>query len=122
MIYPCGENNQVILFQPDAYPIVPFVSHVKESIAIEDISNLLIFMKMLVEEHFHLVLVDITHLLWRDCNFISVLVAALFGNCVDLVYRRTAIIQYTEIAQIVGIDEFPRVVIIALVTLQGRFQ
>ncbi len=118
MIDACGQHDQVILFQPDAYPIVPFVSHVEEAVAVEDVSDLLVFVKMLVEEHPHFVFVDIAHLLRRDGNFISVLVAAVSGNRVDLVYRRTAVVEYTEVTQVVAIDKSPRIVVVALVTLK----
>jgi hypothetical protein len=117
MINSSRQNNQVILLQPYAYPVVRFASHIKEPFAIKNVSDLLIFMEVLVEKHFHFVVVDITHFVGRDCNFISVLVAALFGNCVDIIYGRAAVVDHTEIAQIVTFESFPRIVILALVTL-----
>ncbi len=74
-------------------------------------------MKMLVEKHFHLVLIDITHFLGRDCNLVSVFVAAFFRYCVDIAYRRAAEVEYTEATQVVGVDSFARIVILALITL-----
>jgi hypothetical protein len=63
MIDACRQDNQVILFQPDAYPIVPFAPHIEESLAVENISDLLVLMQMLVEKHFDLVFIHITHFL-----------------------------------------------------------
>jgi hypothetical protein len=117
MINSSRQNNQVILLQPYAYPVVRFASHIKEPFPIKNVSDLLIFMEVLVEKHFHFVVIDITHFVGRDYNLISILVAALFGNCVDIVYGRAAVVDHTEIAQIVTIQRFPRIVILALVTL-----
>lgn len=121
MIYSGRQNDQIILLQLDAHPVVSCASHIEESLTVEDVSNLLVFMKVLVEERLHFVFVDIAHFLWRDCDLVSVLVAPFFGNGVDIVYCRAAVVNYTKITQIVSVDHFSRIVILALVTLKRGF-
>jgi hypothetical protein len=118
MINSSRQNDQVILLQSDADPVISCASHVEESFPIQYVSNLFVFVKMLVEEHLHLHFIDVSHLLRRDCNFISVLVTSFSGNRVYIIYRRASIVDDTEVTQVTTIDGFPRVMVVALVTLK----
>lgn len=83
MINPRGQNNQIALLQPNPHPLIPLAPDVKIPRPVPDIPYLLIFMEMLVEEHFHLGLVDFAHGGRGDGDFISVRVGAGGGQGVD---------------------------------------
>ena len=83
MINPSRKNNQIILTQPNAHPLILLPTHIKVSLPIANVSNLLVLMQMLTEECFHFLLVDVAHSLRRDADFVAVLVAALGGQGVD---------------------------------------
>lgn len=75
---------------------------------------------MLMKEHLDLVFIHSAHLLGRNGDFISVLVAASFGDGVHVVNGGTSMVDYTKIlVQVVVIDSFSGVMILALVTLVG---
>lgn len=74
-----GTHNQVVLLQLDADPLITFAAHIEESSAVSNISDLLVLVKVLVEEGLDLLLVDVAHLLGRDNNHIAILVVSLSG-------------------------------------------
>ena len=77
MINPRRQNEQIPLLQPDPHPLlISLLPHIKIPGAIQDISDLLVLVHVLVEERLDLVLVDIAHCGRRDGDFIPVLVAA----------------------------------------------
>jgi len=47
-------TNQIVFFQSYPDPLLRCVTYVKVTVAFEDISNLLVFMEMLGEEHLDL--------------------------------------------------------------------
>ena len=53
MIYPRRQDDQIVLLEPDPDPIVTFRSDIEVASAVSDVSDLFIFMQVLVEEHFH---------------------------------------------------------------------
>lgn len=83
VVDPRRQNYQIVLLESDSDPIVIFGSDIEVAGAVTNISDLLIFMEVLVEEHLHLGLVHLAHGLRRDCDLISVLVAALSRKTVD---------------------------------------
>jgi hypothetical protein len=83
MIYPRGQNNQIALLKPDPHPLIPLTPNVKVPRSVANVSYLLVLVKMLVEEHFHLGFVDIAHGGGGDGDFIAVLVVAVAGEGVD---------------------------------------
>lgn len=119
MVDPRGENNQITLLQPDPHPIIVLAPDIEESRAIQNISDLLILMQMLMEEALHLFLVNVTHLLGRHGNLIPVLVVALFSQCVDIIIRSNVTVENTQVGEIVRVDAAPGVVGQALVALKG---
>jgi hypothetical protein len=101
MIDTSRENNQIILRQLDPHPFVLLATHVKVSLAITDVADLLVFVQMLVEEHLHLVLVRIAHRLWRDDYLIAVLVPALLGQFVDGLEGREVVVLHSDGGEVV---------------------
>jgi hypothetical protein len=58
-------------------PVIVSTSNIKETFAIEDVSDFLVLVEMLIEEHFHFSLVRSAHLLWRNRNLVPILVRSL---------------------------------------------
>lgn len=79
------QNNQIVFLQPNPHPLVTLAPNVEVACAISDVSDLLILVEVLVEERLDFVLVYLAHGRGTDGNFISVPVAAVFG---DAIYRR----------------------------------
>lgn len=75
-------------------------------------------MQVLVEEHAHLFLVNVAHLLWRDSDLVAILVFAGLGDIVDVGDRGTFMVDDTEAGEVVGRNGAARVVVFALVTLE----
>lgn len=82
MVDASGEDDQIILHQPNAYPVITLASNIEEAFSVSDPADLLILVQMLVEEHLHLLLVYRPHLLGGYRDLISVLVAPLLCECV----------------------------------------
>jgi hypothetical protein len=83
MIYPSRQNNQIALLKPYPHPLIPLAPDIKVPRSIPYVPDLLVFVKMLIEEHFHLGLVDFAHGGRGDGDFIAVLVVAVAGEGVD---------------------------------------
>lgn len=96
----CGEsvvdtgrqNDEVVLAEMDANPPLILTPHVEITLAVADVADLLVFMQVLVEEGLDLVLVDRPHLLWRDKDLVSVLVASFFRQFVHAGDFRNAVV------------------------------
>lgn len=82
-----GQNNQIILLQLDANPLVPLVPHIKVSFSIADISDFFVLMQVFIEEHLDFVFVNVTHLLRAHDNDIAVLVASFRRQLVNIFLR-----------------------------------
>lgn len=78
MVDATWEDDQVTPLKPNPHPVISLTSNIKETCTVEDITNLLILMQVFMEETLDLLLIDVAHLLWRDGNFIPVLVVARF--------------------------------------------
>lgn len=63
-----------MLVQLNPNPIIVLATYVEVPAAIQNISNLFILVKMLVEECLYFILVDVAHLLGRNGDLIAVLV------------------------------------------------
>jgi hypothetical protein len=50
-----------------------------------------------MEEALHLFLVDVSHLLGRDCDNVAILVTALLGKGVDIILVCDAVIEDAEL-------------------------
>lgn len=113
------QDDQITLLQPDSDPIVALAPDIKETCAIENVSDFFVLVQVLMEKALHLLFVDVAHLLRRYGDFISVLVAALLCKCVDIVVRADMLIDYAKVGEIAWVDTAPRVVREALVALGG---
>jgi hypothetical protein len=78
------EDNQIILGQLNAHPLIILAADIKVPLSVTDVSNLLVLMKMFSEEHLHFGLVGLAHSGGRNDDLIAVLVAALFGEGIDV--------------------------------------
>lgn len=90
------EDNQVVLFQADTHPLIAQAPHVKESLAVHDIPDLLVLVQVLVEEHLDFFFVHVAHLVGRDDDLVPVLVGALVGDLINLCNGWTAVVEDTE--------------------------
>jgi len=77
-------DHQVILFELDPNPIVPFASNIEKATSIKDISDFLVFVQVLVEEGLDLVFIDSSHSGRRDGDLIAVLVVPLGSQGVHI--------------------------------------
>lgn len=120
-----GQDDQIILLQPDPHPLILLAPHIKEPLPIQDVPDLLILMQMFVEEHVHFLLIHVAHLFGRDGDLIPVLVGASVGDGVDVGDGRAAVVDDAQLLKVVGGQVLAGVVVEALVTLdqiceQGR--
>lgn len=104
MIDSCRQDDQIVLLQPDSDPVVSFTPHIEETLSIQDVPDFLVLVQVLVKEHLDLILVHSAHLLGRDGDLISVLVAAVLGDLIDGRHRGTVMVEDSELSQISGID------------------
>ena len=95
-----GQDDQIILDELDADPLVPFVAHVKVARAIPDVPDLLVLVQVLVEELLDLGLVDGPHLLGRDGDLVPVLVPPLGGKRVDALQLGDPEVQDADLFEI----------------------
>jgi hypothetical protein len=112
-----GKNEQVILLQPYAHPLVILAPDIKVSLTPSNIANLLIFVQVLVEEHLDLVLVHITHLLGRDDDLVAVLVSSVGGQLVDAVDVGEVVVEHAQLAQLIRVESAAGIVRETLVAL-----
>jgi hypothetical protein len=117
MVNARGKNQEIILDQTNAHPVVILAANVKESFAIKNIPNLLVLMQMLVEERLDFFLVDVAHFLGRDGDFVAVFVAAVAGESIDVGDLRTQPVDDAEGFEVGGVDLAARVVVFTLVAL-----
>lgn len=123
VVYTCRQDDHIVLLQLDPHPIIISAPNVEISLATSDVPNLLILMQMLMEKHFHFVLISIAHLLRRYYNFIAILVAALCSYLVNTCKVWQAIVVNTQLAQSLSIDCAARIVwqpLVALIQLVPR--
>ena len=101
----------------NAVYFVILAPHVEVPLAVPDVANLLILVKVLMEEHLHFVLVGGAHVGRGHDDLIAVLIASLLRQLVDTVKLTDPEILDAEPLQCIDIDGIPRVVRQALVTL-----
>lgn len=107
-----------------ANPLVSFASDIEESSAVPDISDLLIFVHVFVEERFNLFFVDIPHLLRRNRDYIAILIASVRCEFVDILLIRDSVVEDSEFCEIffgnfpTGIVEFALIALVAAVSLK----
>jgi len=117
MVNTSRENNQIILTQSNAHPLILLPTNIKVPLPIANVPNLLVLMQMLTEERLHLFLVDVAHSLRRDADFIAVLVAALGGQGIDEVDCWAVAVEDADRLEVGLSDGAAGVVGQALVTL-----
>lgn len=93
MVYTCGQDDHVVLFQSDAHPVVVLAPDVKVARSVTDVSDLLIFVEVFGEEHLDLVLVDGTHGVGGHGDDVPVLVVSVLGDGVDFRHLRAVVVQ-----------------------------
>lgn len=82
MVDASRHDHEIAFLQPDAHPIIVLASDIKVAATSENVSNLLVFMQMLVEEVLDLLLVA-RQGARANLDLVSVLVMSLSGNLVD---------------------------------------
>lgn len=97
MVNASGQDDEVSLHQTDADPFILDTSHVEKAFAVKDVSNFLILVQVLVEEHLYLVLVGGAHFLRRDDDFITIFVGAFRGNAIDSLNRRAVPVENPQL-------------------------
>lgn len=83
MIDPRRQYDQIVLFQPDPHPLVPFTPDIEIPRPVANVPDLLVFVQVLVEEGFHFGLVHLAHGGGADGDFVAVLVVAVRRKGVD---------------------------------------
>lgn len=73
-----------MLLHLNPHPIIILAAHIEEPSAIQNVPNLLVFVQMFVEKYLNLLLVDIAHLLRRNCNLVTILIVALLRYGIDI--------------------------------------
>lgn len=112
-----GENNQIILHQLNADPLVLLATDIKVSLTIPDVADFLVLVEMFVEEHLHLLLVHIAHGLGGHGDLIAVLVSALGCQGVDVLDARAVLVEDTQGGEVGFVDGTTVVVGFALIAL-----
>lgn len=117
MVDASGQDDEIIFVQEDTNPRVLFASDVKVSLTTADISNLLVFVQVLVEERLDFLLVHIAHLLGGHEDFVAVLVSSIRCKLIDVLEIREMVVMYSEAAKVFDADLFAGVMLEALVAL-----
>ena len=117
MIDPCRQNQQIVLLNLDPHPLILLTPNIEIALSVTNVSNLLVLMQMLREEHLDFVLVRITHLFRRDDDLVSVLVASLGCYGVHIVDVGAVVVVHAEGGEVGCVDWASGVVRSALVTL-----
>jgi hypothetical protein len=117
MIYTRRHDHQIILVQLDPHPVVILVAHIKVSSSIHNVSNLLVFVKMLIEEHLDLAFVLVSHGRRGNGDYVSVLIATRSRERVDILNRRVVEVSNAELGEIFLRNFTARVVRFTLVAL-----
>jgi hypothetical protein len=118
MIDPRRQNDQIIFHQPDPHPLVLLAADIKEALSVEDVTDLLVLMEMLVEKHLDLLLIHVAHFLGRNGDLIAILVRSVVGDGVDRGYGWAAVVKDTEGGEVGRVDGAAGVMVEALVTLR----
>lgn len=113
-----GQDDQVVFLDQDADPMIQTIADIEEALAVEDVSNLLVFMQMLHEEHLDLGVVVGAHALGGDDDLVAVLVGALRRNGIDRRERRTPMVENAKVGEVVLADGASGIVFLALVALR----
>lgn len=111
------KNQQIILDQTNAHPVIILATNIKEPFPVQNIPNLLVLMQMLMEKRLYFFLVNVAHFLGRDGDFVAVFVAAVAGESVDVGDLRALAVDDAEGFEVAGVDFAARVVVFTLVAL-----
>jgi hypothetical protein len=115
MVYPSGQNDQIILFKSNSNPVVALAPDIKVPCSVANPSDLFVLMQVFIEEHLHLRFVHFAHCAGTDSDLIAVLVRSLFGKVIDGGIGGVLRVQYTEILEVGWRYRPTRVVWLALV-------
>jgi len=74
------QDNQVVFLKPDSHPVIILTSDIEVASSVANVSDLFVFVEVLIEEHFYFVFVDCAHGVGRDSDFIAILVLALSSD------------------------------------------
>ena len=118
MVNPRRHNHKIALLQPQSNPRIILTPHIKVTPATQDISNLLIFVQVLVEEGLDFLLVAGQEV-GGNLDLVAVLVVALGGDFVDgLEVVGEVVVGDTEGGEVGWVDGAAGVVGEALVALR----
>jgi len=113
-----SSSSHLVELNPD--PLVALVSYIKIACAVANVPDLLVLVQVFVEEHLHLGLVDVAHLLRRHRDLVAISIAPLCGQSVDVLDIRDAVVENAKLLQLLGVDCLARVVGKALVALRAQ--
>ena len=116
---PRRQDYQIMLLQPNSHPLILGISNIKKSVPIKYIPDFFILVQMLVEKHLYFLLVDGTHFVGRDGDFISILVGALLSDIVDSRDTGALMIEDTELGEVRGRYFAAGIVVETLVALSA---
>ena len=78
------QDNQIVFLESNAHPVIRLGANVEESLPVEDVADLFVFMEVLVEEHLDFFFVYGAHFVGADDDLVSVLVGAVLGDFVEM--------------------------------------
>jgi hypothetical protein len=81
-------------------PFITLASDIEESSTITDVSDLLVLVQVLIEEHLDLFLVDIAHLLWGNGDHIAVLVTSLQSKLIDICLIGESVVEDAKLREV----------------------
>jgi hypothetical protein len=118
MVNPRRHNHEIALLQPQSNPRIILAPHIKVPSTAQNISNLLIFVQVLVEEGLDFLLVAGQEV-GGNLDLVAVLVVALGGDFVDgLEVVGEVVVGDTEGGEVGWVDGAAGVVGEALVALR----
>lgn len=87
------KNEQIILVQLHTHPLVILAPDIKVTLAASDVTDFLILVQVLVEEHLNLVLVYVSHFLRRHKDLVAVFIPSFSSELVHVLKIRKAIVD-----------------------------
>ena len=104
--------------QLNSHPSIVLVPNIEVPSSVQDVSNLLVLVQVLVEEHLDLAFVRIAHRFRRDGNLVAILIASLGSDSVDI--RDVWIVEGhdSKLVEVLLVDLATRVVWVSLVALK----
>jgi hypothetical protein len=84
--------KKVVFLEPYPDPLIIFAPDIKVALTAPNVPNFLVFMQMLIKEHFDFVFVHVSHSLRRNRDFITVFVPTINGQLVYICNIRKTVV------------------------------